>query len=319
MSKSKKSKKKRGSGSFKEALNSEQLAQFNEICNLTFGEQAQQFLNIYWDDYGSERKYIFFVVWELIKKQEMDANAIELLCHYKEGCSLQFDVAIAFYENIYRIWDNPSDNRFRRIDNPNGEYTSGEYKDKSHPGEHLTSIKLKEKIRKIDANSDNHISMLEFLLGNYNASPADFAQRLLDMGDEPEAIRLARENLRKVTEALNKYEQKCEKLKKKRDKAKAKGKKTEEKKWENELMNVEQSNEFKELDKQFIDCEARLRIARRIVRGQLNMSGATPTSSALERSPKSGPSCRGTVWWCEQELKILKARGGRGKGKKKKK
>jgi len=193
-----KKKSKGSSTSFKQQLGKEELKFFNKVAEENFKGQAIAFLNAYWQEVKSQAPFIFNVSWELFKKTEMNFQGVEYVHLYNEGKNLDFDAGLYFFEQVNKYFDAG-----------NNPYTGSEF-DASKPVM-MTSIARKKELRnKVDVNFDGRVSFLEYLLYQYQefANPADFCTRSMNMGDEPEEVRLARMELEKVNEQIRKYEAK---------------------------------------------------------------------------------------------------------------
>merc|ERR1712087_1047963 len=141
--------------SFIEKLNAEALEYFNNVASSPFDEQCVAFFNAYWAEVGSQAEYCFSVAWEIMKECDMEAKGISLVHKYSQGCDVDFDIGLRFYECICNHWEKPQNAKWH-------EY------ELSNPGEIITSIKRKQELRdKVDVNFDGRISMLEYLLYQY--------------------------------------------------------------------------------------------------------------------------------------------------------
>merc|ERR1711976_956184 len=168
--------------SFVEKLSPEALAFFNEVAAKPFSQQAVHFLNAYWPEVHDQAEFIFTVAWEVIKYADMHAKGIQLIYQYEEGCDLDFDIALYFYEQLCKFVEQPK----------NAQWADDKFA-RSQPTM-MTAIKRKQEIReKVDVNFDGRVSFLEYLLYQYQdvANPADFCQRSMGNDEHPE-IRKAR-------------------------------------------------------------------------------------------------------------------------------
>jgi len=54
--------------SFTEKLDTASLEAFSVACKKPFSEQAQFFLNAFWDEFGDQAEAIYAISWEIMKK-----------------------------------------------------------------------------------------------------------------------------------------------------------------------------------------------------------------------------------------------------------
>jgi len=54
--------------SFTEKLDEKSLTAFSEACKKPFSEQAQFFLNAFWDEFGDQAEVIYSILWDVMKK-----------------------------------------------------------------------------------------------------------------------------------------------------------------------------------------------------------------------------------------------------------
>jgi len=57
--------------SFTEKLDEKSLAAFTVACKKPFSEQAQFFLNAFWDEFNDQAECIYSVSWEIFKVADM--------------------------------------------------------------------------------------------------------------------------------------------------------------------------------------------------------------------------------------------------------
>ena len=152
--------------SFTEKLDAEALEFFNEMAGKPFSEQAQAFLNAYWEEVGDQAEFIFVVSWEMMKYADMHTKGVSLIHLYEEGNDLDFNIGLYFYEKLCKyVEDNP-------------EWADEKYK-ASQPEMQTAIVRKKELREKVDVNFDGRISFLEYLLYQYQefANPSDFVTR----------------------------------------------------------------------------------------------------------------------------------------------
>jgi len=278
--------------SFVEKLDPVALDYFNNIAKKSFGEQAVAFLNAYWPEVHTQAEFIFSVAWEKMKYADMHSKGISLLHLYHEGADVDFDIGLYFYEILCKYLEN-SDNH---------EWASSQYA-MSQP-EMMTALSRKKELReKVDVNFDGRISMLEYLLYQYQdvANPADFVQRSMDTGEEHPEIARARIALAEVNQRIREYEAekaRLEELASHGTGVKALGAK-------NLLAQLDSSPLSEQLNRALITAEAAVRIATRRF-GTPNASGGTDSRRSVAANFASG-----AVWWMNRDLEEKKQHYGK--------
>lgn len=276
--------------SFTEKLDKESMDYFCAVCKKPFSEQAVAFLNAYWPEVHTEAEFIFSVAWEKMKYADMHAKGIQYLHLYEEGCDLDFDIGLYFYEQLCKFLDD-SRNAHWKNDFP-----------MSQP-EMMTAIKRKTELReKVDVNFDGRISFLEYLLYQYQsvANPADFCKRSMTSPDEHPEIRKARLALEEVNKRIRAYEAEKARLTEESQLPGVKGLRSK-----NLLAQLDSSPLAEELNKALITAEAAVRIATRKFGGQ---SGA-----AAGDSGEGAVLTDGAIWWMNRDLKEKKEKYGKKK------
>jgi len=265
--------------SFTEKLDAESMKFFTEVAKKSFSEQAVAFLNAYWPEAKDEAEFIYSVAWDVVKRSDMHNKGISLIYKYDEGCDVDFDIGLYFYEQLCKFCENPS----------NKSITS-QYP-RSLP-EMMTALKRKQELRdKVDVNFDGRISFLEYLLYQYKdvANPADFCLRSMGHDEHPE-IRKARLALEEVNKRIRAYEEEKARL---TEEAKGTGVKALGAK--NMLAQIDASPLKDELNKSLITAEAAVRIATKKYGGQSGGGGA---------------SSEGALWWMNRDLEEKKRKYG---------
>jgi len=255
---------------------------FNEVAHKPFQQQAVAFLNAYWPEVHTQAEFIFSVAWEVIKKTEMNSKGISLIHLYDEGCDLDFDMGLYFYEQLCKFCD----------DSKNSQWTGSEYA-MSQPTM-MTAIKRKVELREnVDVNFDGRISFLEYLLYQYKdvANPADFCKRSMGHDEHPE-VRAARLALEEVNRRIKAYEAERHRLTEESKHPGVRGLKAT-----NELAQLDSSPLAEQLNKALITAEAAVRIAVRKYGGGSAGSGGGPNDGAL--------------WWMSRDLEEKKKRYGK--------
>eukprot|EP00298_Acanthocystis_sp_HF-20_P025387 c37342_g1_i1.p1 GENE.c37342_g1_i1~~c37342_g1_i1.p1 ORF type:complete len:167 (+),score=58.96 c37342_g1_i1:111-611(+) len=162
----------------------------------------------------------------------------------------------------------------------------------------MTALKRKQELReKVDVNFDGRISMLEFLLYQYQtiANPADFVARSKRTEEHSEVLK-ARSLLAKVTINIKAYESEKAKLE-----GIAAGTGVKALSAKNELAQLDSSTLAGELNHVLITAEAAIRAATKKHGGSFE-----PT-----KAPESENSMTGSVWWLNRDLQEKKIRYGR--------
>lgn len=276
--------------SFVEKLDPEALAFFNEIASKTFQEQAVAFLNAYWDkrEVSSQAEWIYSVSWEMMKYADMHAKGVSLIHLYDEGSNVDFDIGLYFYEKLCKFV------------NENAKWSGAEYKE-SQP-EMLTALKRKQELRdKVDVNFDGRVSMLEYLLYQYQAfaNPADFARRAMGSPDEHPEVRKARLALEEVNRKIRAYEAERHRL---TEGAKLPGVKGLQAK--HQLSILDEGPIKVELNEALIHAEAAVRAATKKYGGSAAGAGGA-------NGDDGGARTEGSLWWMNRDLEEKKRRYGR--------
>jgi hypothetical protein len=270
--------------SFTECLNPEALKFFNDVCSKPFSQQAVYFLNAYWPEVHTQAEFIFSVAWEIIKYADMHSKGISLLHLYNEGCDLDFDIGLYFYEQLCKFVEDPKNEKF----------ASSEFA-MSQPFM-MTAIKRKQELReKVDVNFDGRVSFLEYLLYQYKdlANPADFCHRSMGNDEHPE-IRAARMALEEVNKRIKEYEAERYRLEQESQLPGVKGLKAI-----NELAQLDSSPLAATLNKSLITAEAAVRAAVR------KYGGVAPGGD-ITSAPTGG-----ALWWMTRDLEEKKKRYGK--------
>jgi len=270
-------------GSFTDHLDAESMEYFKQVCNKPFSQQAVAFLNAYWPEVHSQAEFIFCVAWEGMKYAEMHTKGISLLHLYEEGCDLDFDISLYFYEQLCKFLEDPK----------NGKWVTSEYAI-SQP-DMMTAIKRKQELRdKVDVTFDGRMAFLEYLIHQYRdfANPADFCNRSMGHDEHPE-VRAARLALEEVNKRIKAYEAEKYRLEQESKLPGVRGLKAV-----NELAQLGASPLAEQLNKALITAEAAVRIAIRKYGGGSGGGGA------------AGPT-EGALWWMSRDLEEKKKRYGR--------
>jgi len=277
--------------SFTEKLDEKSLAAFSEACKKPFSEQAQFFLNAFWDEYGDQAENVYQVAWEIMKRADMRVRNVTYVHLYEEGCDLDFDMALYVFEQLCKFYDEPKPIVIPGLTGPDFKR---DYP-KSVPKE-MTAVHRKKELRdKVDVNFDGRVSFIEYLLYQYEASPKDLMDR--QSGKElPEEVLAAMRALEEVNKRVKAYEtekQRLEDLAAGGTGIKALGAK-------NELAQLLSSPLWEQINKALITAEAAVRIAQK-------KYGV----GALNPGDGSGPvRTNGTMWWLQRELKTKKEKYG---------
>jgi len=271
--------------SFTEKLDAASLEAFNIASKKSFSEQCQFFLNAFWSEYGSQAEFIFGVHYDVMCKAEMHSQGIHFIHQYDEGNDVDFDIGLYFFEQVCKFVDEGGMDKDQKAwvkANPNFKSDF-----KSSIPEMKTSIVRKKELReRVDINFDGRISMLEYLLYQYNASPKDLMDRSMGSGDEPEEVRKAKQALAEVNKRIAAYEREKLRLE---EGAKLPGVKGL--RFTNELAQLGASPLWEQLNKALITAEAAVRIAvRKFGAGSGYVAGS------------GAPRTDGAIWWMQRDL-----------------
>jgi len=291
-------------GAFKEKLDEKSLKVFNEAASKNSSSQAMFFLNAFWDEYGDQAEYIYAVANQVFRMADMKAKGINFVHLYEEGKDLDFDLGIYMFEQLCKFTDDPKHEWFRSTMFGLGSWAAEnpDYKktyDKSMPVM-MTSIKRKGELKdKVDVNFDGRVSMLEYLLYQYNASPKSLIERSMGNPDMPEELRQALAALAEVQKRVNEYE--AEKYRLETESQQNEGKGVKALGAKNMLAQLTSSPLWENINKALITAEAKVRICQR----KYGQGGTAVTDGAPMRN-------NGTLWWMDRELKEKQKKYGSG-------
>uniref|UniRef100_A0A7S3V280 Uncharacterized protein n=1 Tax=Aplanochytrium stocchinoi TaxID=215587 RepID=A0A7S3V280_9STRA len=261
------------------------VANFNVWAQKPFKEQAQAFLNAFWDDVQDQAEFIYTISYKTLRAADMHKKGIEYLYEYREGIDVDFVTGLYFYE---KLWE--------RVHKPEMDGTVWAEKSefsRSMPVK-MTAVERKNSLSDQDLNSDNRISFLEYLLHQYAADPEEFIRSSL------EQLKSLDPNLDKAQKALVEVNSKLTEIEKQKAQLKkdAKGDGPKAKKAQFQLKSMKNSQMVSDLNARLLKAEAAIRAAQRAAKG----STAHP---------------QGTAWWVERELQEVKelygAAGARNK------
>lgn len=271
--------------SFTEKLDEKSLERFNVESKKPFGDQAQFFLNAFWEEVGDQAEFIYEVAYEILKKADMRWKNVQYIHLYDDGDDVDFDCAIYLFEQINKFCEQ-DENKEWKDQYPN-----------SVP-EMKTSIVRKKEIReKVDVNFDGRISFLEYLLYQYNVSPKDLMDRSVVVNEGPvnQALINARKALDDVNKKIREYEILRQRL---TEEANGPGI-IKSNKAKHELAILDSSPLAETLRKLLITAEAAVRIAAK--------QGGSNVDSSTEQS---APKTQGAIWWLQKEVAVKKAKYG---------
>jgi hypothetical protein len=277
--------------SFVEKLDAEALAYFNDIAAKPFGQQCVAFLNAYWNEVHDQAEFIFTVAYEMMKYADMHAKGVSLIHLYEEGNDVDFDIGLYFYEQLNKFLD----------DDKNKEWKAEKF-EPSQP-EMMTAINRKKELReKVDVNFDNKVSMLEYLLHQYQAvaNPSDFVTRSMTTGEEHPEITKARGALDSVAARIAAYEKEKARLE-----ALAAGTGVKAMTAKNELAQLASGTLMEELNRALITAEAAVRQATK------KFGGALVPQEGSGRKSVAANFSSGAVWWLNRDLEEKQARYGK--------
>lgn len=279
--------------SFTEKLDPASLEAFSVACKKPFSEQAQFFLNAFWDEYGSEAENIYTVSWEIIKKADMRWRNVKYVHQYEEGNDLDFDMALYFFEMLVKFYQGDFNDKLLPA---NAKAVATTYP-KSVPEDMTAIVRKKELREKVDVNFDGRVSFLEFLLYQYKASPKDLMDRSAGKTELPAEVLAAMRALEEVNKRVRAYEAEKQRLEEESNLPGIKGLKAK-----NELAQLNSSPLWEQLNKALITAEAAVRIASR--KYGVNATGKNNGDSS------NAVRTNGTMWWLERELKAKKEKYG---------
>lgn len=276
--------------SFTEKLDEKSLEAFSVACKKPFSEQAQFFLNAFWDEYGDQAESMYSCAWEIIKMADRRWRNVQYIHLYDEGNDLDFDMTLYFFEQLSKYYN----------EDKKGKQYAAEYA-KSVPQEMTAIVRKKELRERVDVNFDGRISFLEFLLYQYNASPKDLMSR--QSGKQlPEEVLAAMRALEEVNKRVRAYE--TEKARLEEESKTNGGQGIKALKAINELAQLQSSPLWEQINKALITAEAAVRIASRkygIGKGATDGEAGGPVRT------------NGTMWWLERELQAKKEKYGSNK------
>jgi len=244
-----------------------------------FSEQAQFFLNAFWNEFGDQAEIIYSAHWDIIKKADMRHKGTMWIHQYEEGDDLDFDIGLHFFELMVKFFDEDKKGKEMKTQYP-----------KAIP-QMMTSIFRKKELRdKVDVNFDGRVSFLEYLLYQFQASPKTLMERQTKSTIPPEVLAAMRA-LEEVNKQVRAYE--TEKKRLEDDSASNGGVGIKALKAKNELAQLQSSPLWEKLNKALITAEAAVRIASR----KYGVGGTEASS---------GGNTFGSIWWMERELRAKK-------------
>lgn len=273
--------------SFTEALDEKSLEYFNEVCTRPFAEQAQFFLNAFWDECGDHAEAIYAIHWSTIKKVEMDSLGIQYVHLYEEGIDLDFDMGLVLFEKLCRHFD---ENKEDAEQYPNAIPSM------------MTSVVRKKELRnKVDVNFDGRVGFLEYLLYQFQVSPKTLMDRSTRSTESNPELDAARAALAEVNKRIKAYEAEKARL----TKIAESGKGVKALGAKNMLAQIESGPLMEQLRAALITAEAKVRIVARKYKLKASAGGG----AVSEGQPRTD----GTVWWMKREIKEKKRLYGRKK------
>mmetsp|Transcript_40770 Transcript_40770/g.86929 ORF Transcript_40770/g.86929 Transcript_40770/m.86929 type:complete len:309 (-) Transcript_40770:146-1072(-) len=291
---------------FKDQLSKESLEVFNEAAKRPFSEQCVFFLNAFWAEYGDQAEWIYSVANKIFRMADMNAKGVKYAHKYEEGDDLDFDMGLYFFEQLCLFAEEPTHNKFRPYGLNDWFLKNKDYKDtygKSIP-EMMSSLPRKKELRdKVDVNFDGRVSMLEYLLYQYKASPKDLMDRSMGTAEEHPAITKARKALAEVRKRVREYEAEKARLKALEEKGGVKGLTAK-----NELAQIESSPLWEAINKALITAEAAVRIASRKFGG-----GKVVLDESKDNGQGGVIRTDGRIWWMNRELEEQQEKYGRKK------
>jgi len=269
--------------SFVEGLDEESLKYFSEVGKKPFSQQAVFVLNAFYNELQDQADAIYHVAWEVMKMADMRVRNVQYLHLYEEGHDLDFDMALYFFEQLVKFYEDPK----------NKQWQDEKYA-RSRPVQ-LTAIVRKKEIReRVDVNFDGRVSFLEYLLYQYNLSPKSFVTRsnVKDEGPVNEALIKARLALDEVNKRIVEYETYKAKLEQEAKLPGVKGLKAT-----NELAQLLSGTLAENLRTALIKAESAVRLAAKF--------GASIKPSAAG-GPVPEDRTKGEVWWMNTHIATKK-------------
>jgi len=291
-------------GAFLEKLDEKSLKVFNDACAKNSSSQAMFFLNAFWDEYGDQAEFIYAVSNQIFRMADMKAKGISLVHKYEEGKDLDFDMGIYMFEQLCKFCEDPKHEWFRSTIFGLGSWAQkhSDYVkvyDKSQPVM-MTAIKRKTELKdKVDVNFDGRVSMLEYLLYQYGASPKSLIERSQGGGDMPEELRAALAALAEVQKRVNEYE--AEKYRLEQESQANEGKGVKALGAKNMLAQLTSSPLWESINKALIIAEAKVRICQR--KYGVGGTAIDPNAAPMRNN--------GTLWWMDRELKEKQEKYGK--------
>jgi len=278
--------------SFTEMLDEKSLEYFNEVCTRVFAEQAQFFLNAFWDEFGDQAEVIYRVHWDTMKKVEMESQGISYLHLYEEGLDLDFDMGLLLFERLVQY--------FKSAD---GKADAKQYPDAVPV--HMTAITRKKELRdKVDVNFDGRVGFLEFLLYQFKASPKTLMERSTRGGESNPELDAARAALAEVNKRIKAFEKEKARLQRIIDTKTGVKKNTAL----HTLAGIESGPLMEDLRAALITAEAKVRIVAKKTKTKLSS-----LSGGEGGTPQGQPRTDGTIWWMKREIEEKKRLYGRKK------
>jgi hypothetical protein len=271
--------------SFTSGLDEKSLAAFSAASKKPFSEQAQFFLNAFWDEYGDQAECIYQVPFEVIKRADMRCRNITYVHLYEEGFDLDFDMSLYLFEQLVKFYQSDDTSLTGVIPGLKGTDFASKYP-KSVPAE-MTAVHRKKELRdKVDVNFDGRVSFLEYLLYQFNASPKDLMDRQTVTG-LPAEVLAAMAALAEVNKKVQAYEAEKARL----EDIAANGSGIKSPKAKNELAQLISGPLWEQINKALITAEAAVRIAQK--KYGVNGTHAAEGGAAVRTS--------GTMWWLDRE------------------
>ena len=214
-------------------------------------------------------------------------EGISLVHLYEEGTKLNEMASLYFYEKLCKFTLESKEGAKWRTD----KYLP------SRP-EMLTSIKRKQKLKKVDLNFDGHLSFLEYLIEQYAdlEDPEDFLKRNRKFGGErsKEMIK-AEDDLEAVMKRIREYEERKAALEEKVRLAEESGSNVKLRMAERELAGLILSSLGNELRVALLQAEASVRVAAKRMRREAQKKQGTDT-----------PLPAGSLFWMQREVETNK-------------
>jgi len=137
-------------------LNDKQRAEFEKVCSLKYQDQSKYYLNAFWPEMSAKAEQVYDVWQKFIEMDKLQYNALpegKKAEIYGEGHALDEFWSHKLLESI---------------------------------GKTLSVVQFRQEFKKIDANTDKQMGIVEYLLWEYNQTVRELLLRPQGSGDNSE-------------------------------------------------------------------------------------------------------------------------------------